>query len=515
MANGYELGTAKTLSDAVSELAPAKHIVESDDYHPEWPGSNVFGLERVKMTGGGDSGSHLIGTISKYAKIYNFTTGEVVYDFSDLGAAPRSGGDSYCCSCEWNGKYYFAGWVIAPHDNLDSFDVEDKYTYLIELDPSQGFDNGWSVIYSDRAGDYGLTTLEDGWAAEVNDITPSPTGVYLFRKDDGGSGVNQGVWKYDGTTVTQLNSDVAEWGEVVNGKVWYRTETQSDVKKIDPQDDTITTESLGPWNIRAAAGRVSLPATRNDTGQKLVRWNNGALSYKPGNGIYYGEDVLVPLFMGNINNVETGDNTRSMAKRGGILRVGGGFVAPFNLTRSSGTTNTVWDAVPSYLCYVSPPNIQIIDSGTWFGDIQLYNDAIYYGATSSRHGNGSDFVATQNDDVSLSRIPLEKLSDTSRQPPVNEPINYNYTIGGDEGFVGLLGGVPTAGYDNVKITLEADVAGTATVYEWGWFQNRRELGTISVSSTPTMMDFSDEATGGVIGFDYDTDAVIKGSIQLS
>ncbi|MHB1171911.1 MAG: hypothetical protein ACYCZY_05370, partial [Lacisediminihabitans sp.] len=78
----------------------AQEVVVNDEHHPEWHGSNVYGLIRVTTD---DGRQHLVGTVSKAARIVDFTTGQTVYDFASFGAKPRSGGDSYGAVAYWRG----------------------------------------------------------------------------------------------------------------------------------------------------------------------------------------------------------------------------------------------------------------------------------------------------------------------------------------------------------------------------------------------------------------------------
>lgn len=475
-----------TGSNAVNGSPNVSRVVRvNDKLHPEYQGSNIYGLTTVIV----DGVPHLVGTISKAAIIYDFTANKVVYDFSDFGGEPRSGGDSYNATAFWKGKYYFGGWIIAPHPAGSSLNLTNKYTYLIATSDLKN----WEIIIKDKAPD------SASWQAEISDLVPTENYLYILRGDSAGNGTGTGLWRYNGTTVSKISSSPEMKANIFRDKLYRTVRGSSSVSVLNLITNTEET----------AISYASIPS-KGGGSAALDGGQQGAMGHMFGtniigtkNGFISSAGVFVPLFISSIT-----DKSRTVGWRSKMIEVNGGLVMPVNEydigAGGAGLTSAL-------VYFGSGGNIRVLDTGKYFGGLEIFNDKLYYGTSASAHYN--DFYNYQQGNPTLGAIDLNSIP--SLAVPYQDRIFLNQYNPSTSGVNGVLGGYPTLGYNNGKLILSSGNAITVTFKRWDLEMDPVNVGTETIQAGQTkIIDLKPYMTGGLLGFAIDVGSFIHGEIAF-
>jgi hypothetical protein len=465
----------------------AQEVIVNDEHHPEWHGSNIYGLIRVTTD---DGKQHLVGTVSKAARIVDFTTGKTVFDFSSFGAKPRSGGDSYGAVAFWRGRYYFGGWVITPHPAGSTFNTADKYTYLISTTDLVN----WTVHIKDKSPN------STSWQAEISDLVPTNDALFILRGDIGGAGTGTGLWKYDGTSITQLTTEPAIRGSLNEDVMWYSVRGSTSIKAYDTNTNTNSAISMS-GKAAMTGGTSGFDATwqgksRTLAGAVHLFTANGYLKYKPDNA---SAAVFVPIVMAGTPN-----DKRVLGWRSQVVYAAGGIVVAANTADPARLGNET--SQNSMLLWIGPNGqAKVLDTGGLFSGIAIFADRLYYGVSANPHGN--NFNNHQVGGITLNSIPLSDIKKINA--PIHERIYNPPTING------LWGGYPTLGYRAGKAILTPTNAGTLTIWNWSAERTNQAVGTVAFAAGETkVIDLAPFFAGGLMGFNYSVVSNIEGSVAL-
>ncbi len=465
----------------------AQEVVVNDEHHPEWHGSNVYGLIRMTTD---DGRQHLVGTVSKAARIVDFTTGQTVYDFASFGAKPRSGGDSYGAVAYWRGRYYFGGWVIAPHPAGAAFNTTDKYTYLISTTDLVS----WAIHIKDKAPD------SLSWQAEISDLVATNDHLYVLRGDTAGIGSGTGLWRYDGTDVVNVTTGPAIYGALNEDALWYSVRGTAGINIRDLNTETNATRTL--TDVPTMVGGAKTWETVWQGGSAILAGRVHAFC-ADGFFVLRQDDpdtqVFVPCVMSAIS-----DDKRVFGWRSQVAYAAGGIVVAANTAdtvRLGGTT-----AQQSLLLWIGPNGqVRILDTGGMFSGIAVFADRLYYGVSANPHGN--NFNNHQVGGITLSSIPLSDIKRTT--VALYERVENPQTING------IWGGYPTLGYTHGKAILTPAATGTLTIWQWSTERTNQSLGTIEFTAGQTqLIDLSTYFAGGLMGFSFSAACDLEGSIAL-
>lgn len=534
------LAKDSTLKAGVTVRSAPGHVsVIDSQYHPGGQGNNIYQLLRVIRNGA----PHLVGSVSKSnGSIVDFTTGEVLYDFSQFGGTPRLGNDSYGCACAWTNpadgitRYYFGGWIKSPANVPVSGqqDHTNKYSYIIE---TADFVT-WRIVMSDKA------QAADSWQAEISALVPTNNALYFFRSDaqvgsaaDGtNAGMGIGVFKYTGGAtaispaqagplggghVTRINTIGGISGTLYMDEVVYKSSFATPtMARINPVDDTAGAN----FDItnKPIAGRPGSAKTEPGTLVGNFGSLGGVLIWGAANGYWLGDPFrdgafrFVPLL---ITNNDSNQFTRVCAWRSPVKQVAGGVVFAANL--EAGST----DAANSFLVWVGHSGtIKILDVGGSFGAIEVYDDKLYYGVSSNHHAG--PITNYKLDNPMLASIPIDRIK-SATPPPFAENLKFSsYAVGTGVGpFGAWVGGYPTLGYRSGRLWLKSSAAGNLTITSINpgkslitdGSSGNANMGYTAIAFTAgekKSIDLAPYLDGGLLGFEFSAATVLEGRITM-
>lgn len=521
---GSTVGPTDAESDPLGRLRGgtdlSRRLPDEGEWYPEWRGGNVFGLQTVDL----DDGSHLVGSLGMIPAIYDFTDQRVVYDFdefrNDDDHTYLVGSDTYGAAASWNGDYYWGGWTFS--NTKDGYEPRTRWAYIVETSDLEE----WNVILADRGADHGLEDPTGGYPAEVSDIVAMPSGIYFARGDDGGSGVGLGVYRYDGSEITRITDDRAFHLLGLRDTVVYRDPNRehglveihvADGDRVSRRD--LSAEPVADRGRPGEGGTVVVghvkPFEANSCLFSLCRDHIDV--YAPGSA----ESVRIPYLIHPVQHGEgygLGEKNRN-SYRSRPLSVDGGVV--FAQNRMSYNHEDWTEFLTGYLSYFDGQSFRIVATGRWISSLELYGDHVVYGVSPSDHdgdeGHTNGLTSVQNTRPSLGMIPLSELGSASVQPPITDPfeyVPYDPDSPPNDGHCGLIGGIPTLGYDRVRIDLEIDTTATVTVWEWDLWRDAREVTTESFDDERKLLTLDDDLSGGIVGFECDSKAIVRGAINL-
>ncbi|MHC1628915.1 MAG: DUF2139 domain-containing protein [Candidatus Nezhaarchaeales archaeon] len=212
-------------------------------YAPEYGEGGIYGLLFYK--------NRLFYTYALEAKFIVQKGGEIEkeYDFSEVGPAPRVGGDTYGAICPVDDKVYFGGWVHAPisYDaSTRTVNFSNKYAHLHEIDVDS---LETKLLWKETAG------VSDAWTGEVSDIIYDPINDRLLVARGDGS-YNLGVYAYDRATgqMTQLLTEGALRGVLYLDHAVFNTggTSFSGFQVINLHDGSTSTLAFDSTNFKIA-----------------------------------------------------------------------------------------------------------------------------------------------------------------------------------------------------------------------------------------------------------------------
>lgn len=453
-------------------------IKVNDQLHPEWQGSNVYGLIRMILP---DGSSHLVGTVGKSGFIYDFTDNRIVYDFADIGGNPVAGGDSYHTVARWRGKYYFGGWIIAPSPVGETLNTAHKHSYIVETEDLEN----WRVIMTDQS------TSSTSWQAEVSDLIPTEDYLYILRGDIGKGGLGSGAWIYDGTSIRNLTGDHAIKGTIHNDKLHYGIRRSPEIRSIDLLNGAVSSQNYdgGPTRVGGTSTLKVFGSISTLVERLFVGADNG----------FFLDNMFVPLLISPVEN-----EGRIVGWRNQLLHVNGGLLVAAQIQDSGPDEAPGSASVNSLLLHISAAGqIRCVATGRFFAAAEVYNDRIYYG--TSPHSHRNRHYNYQYSDMMLSTLSLDDL----KTVPYLDRIRYETYDPESYGVHGWFGGYPTFAQEKIVLDFTPSEAGTLTIGEWGMETDLRERTTMTFDAGENrVIDLTPYCAGNLIGFRYSTPATL-------
>lgn len=549
-------GLARTKPEATG--APAHGTssgVTTHEIHPGGQGSNIYHLMRVPTT----TGPHLIGSVSKGSGIVDFTTGETIHDFSDLGPGPMLAPGSYAGEqALWYnpvaGKVmlYLGGWVKRPATSGTSNIHTNKYSWVAEFSIDGPAPEFVRYLVLDKA------QAADSWQGEVTQIIPTDGRLIILRGDaNQGSApsiasLNSYSYYYTGTDagtpvtvtvpagtitiaaqVTLLEAQVAKKGGIYGDQLLIARGASTTVSTFALADGTWAASNFGYQSV-ARQGIGGSPAKDVHTVfRSAFAHLGGMLFHGTTNGYFLGDPRVNSntdvKFMPMLICPNGGASIfRALGWRSRVLQAEGGLIVAANADTSSNRT----DAVPSYLLWIGQGGtVRVLRQGGAFGGLEIHDGRLYYGVVNEPH---TDIYSNYKHALpQLTSMPLEDIH-TARPPAIVERISHTSYAATFSGEAGWLGGYPTLGYGKGHLWLTSSAAGTLTLSAWSVAKGgnsgavKRDIGTATFTAGETKcIDLATleglTTTGGigkalsgdVLGFIFSANTSLVGEISLA
>lgn len=454
-----------------------------NEWHPGGQGSNVFQMITVPTR----HGDQLVGCAGKGSGIVNFTTGQVMHDFADLGPGPMLAPDSYVTQALWRKddqsplRLYLGGWVKRPAVVGTTNNHTNKYSWVGEFDAETLRFIRYIVL--DKA------KTADSWQSEVSDLIPTPNGLAILRGDaQEGTATgdrNHGVWFYNGSDFT----DPANWTTVDTDPSVPDIVIKANVTRLAPEmsvkggvynDRLLVARNYGTGNLvlnllnnppTSDAGFVySAVQTRALGSTKTVDpiWKSrfsklsSMLWHGTTNGYFLGDPRVGGdcLFMPSFITPNGAGITRTWGYRTQVVQVAGGIVTAVNTDIGGLRT----DAVTAFLVYIGMGGtMKILDTAGAYGGIAVYGDRLYFGRANLGHND--TYTNLKENDVEVASIAISDIHG-ARPPAFTERISYTSYSTTTSGEGGYLGGYPTLGYKKGSLWLQSSLAGSLTITCW-------------------------------------------------
>ncbi len=424
----------------------------SPGYGPEWGSGGIFGLRyhsgTLYFTLAFEAQAHFIDVKSGEEKTYDFTL---------VGEAPTSGGDTYNAVEAVDEFIYFGGWVHAPAVYREDRRIlfTNKYSHVHVYDTEEG---SVKLLWKDSI--HHATE----WAGEVSDILYDPyNDRLLIAREDGHA--NLGVYSLDRRTgrTKALIHEPAPKGTLVHDTAFFGigdnfTEGLREFRALDLISGRWETFKPG----ESVDGR---PYTKPELGAMGSAYNR-AFAFVRG-GIFAGNPFMGEEF---IFYRLFDFNTFYAPFRVNAINVGGGILTAFNAhhdavyrpdSKDSGTswttTNTI--AGPSVLVYVAPPMVKIVGAfGARATSIEKMDGKLLI-ATNSAPNTGAT-EATPFDTGNRDIVILDEKIIQERPPAVS--FSTPLALQGTRTF----GGFPLDGYCEPRLLLYLGGDNRLTVYEY-------------------------------------------------
>ncbi|ASJ13349.1 DUF2139 domain-containing protein [Thermococcus thioreducens] len=424
-------------------------------YGPEWGSGGIFGLKyhngTLYFTLAFEAEAHFIDVKSGEEKTYDFTL---------LGGAPTSGGDTYNAVETVDEFIYFGGWVHAPAVYREDRRIlfHNKYSHVHVYDTEEGT---VKLLWKDSI------HHETDWAGEVSDILYDPyNDRLLLAREDGHA--NLGVYALDRRTgkAEPLIHEPSLKGTIVHDAAFFGVGSNftAGLREIRALD-LIT----GKWEAFKPGDSVDgRPYIRPEYGPLASAYNR-AFAFVRG-GIIAGN----PLMGEDFRFFRLFEFYTFYAPfRVNAINVGGGILTAYNahhdvLYRPDGsltwaTTNTITG--PSVLLYIAPPMVKIVGAfGARITGIEKVDGKLLI-ATNTTPNTGST-EATPFDTGSRDVVVLDEKIIQERPPAVSFSLplalpGMARKLGG-----GTFGGIPLDGYREPRMVLYLSNDNRLTVYEY-------------------------------------------------
>ncbi|MDV3103223.1 DUF2139 domain-containing protein [Thermococcus waiotapuensis] len=427
-------------------------------YGPEWGSGGIFGLRYHNGT--------LYFTLAFEAKAYfiDVKSGEEkTYDFTLLGGAPTSGGDTYNAVETVDGFIYFGGWVHAPAVYREDRRIlfNNKYSHVHAYDTEEG---SVKLLWKDSI------HHETDWAGEVSDIIYDPYGDrLLLAREDGHA--NLGVYSLDRRSgrAEALVREPSPKGTRVHDTAFFGignnfTEGLREFGALDLIS--------GRWEAfkpgKSVDGR---PYIRPELGAMASAYNR-AFAFVRG-GIFAGNPFMGEEF----SFYRLFDFYTFYAPfRVNAINVGGGILTAFNAHHDAvyrpnsgdsgiGWTSTNTMAGPSVLVYIAPPVVKIVGAfGARVTSIEKMNGKLLIATNSAPNTGATEATPfdTGNRDIVLldEKVLQERPPAVSFSLPLALP-SVARALGG-----GTFGGIPLDGYREPRALFYLSGDNRLTVYEY-------------------------------------------------
>ncbi|AFL95393.1 hypothetical protein CL1_1190 [Thermococcus cleftensis] len=459
-------------------------------YGPEWGSGGIFGLRYH------DGVLYYTLAFEAEAHFIDLKGGdERVYDFTLVGPAPTSGGDTYNAVETVDEFIYFGGWVHAPAVYRERRILfNNKYSHVHAYDTSEGT---VKLLWRDSI------HHETDWAGEVSDLIYDPyNDRLLLAREDGHA--NLGVYALDRRTgrAEALLHEPSPKGTRVHDSVFFGvgnnfTGGLRGIKALDLIS--------GRWeSFRVAESADGRPYIRPELGAMASAYNR-AFAFVRG-GIIAGN----PLMGEEFTFFRLLDFYTFYAPfRVNAINVGGGILTAFNAHHdavyrpgSDGmdwwTTNTV--VGPSVLLYVAPPMVKIVGAlGARVTSIEKMDGKLLV-ATNSAPNTGAT-EATPFDTGNRDIVVLDEKILQERPPSVSFSLPLSLPSAAKNLGAGTFGGIPLDGHREPRMVLHLHRDNLLTVYEYDLSLPPGEsvAETFEVRAGRNVIDLS--AFSGIVSFE--------------
>ncbi|MBP1911276.1 DUF2139 domain-containing protein [Thermococcus stetteri] len=404
-------------------------------YGPEWGSGGIFGLRyhngTLYFTLAFEAEAHFIDIKSHE---------EETYDFTLVGNAPTSGGDTYNAVETVDEFIYFGGWVHAPAVYREDRRIlfNNKYSHVHAYDTEE---RAVKLLWKESI------HHETDWAGEISDIIYDPyNDRLLLAREDGHR--NLGVYSLDRETgnAEPLIGDPSPKGTRVHDVAFFGvgnnfTGGLREFKALDLIS--------GRWEAFKPGESVDgKPYERPELGSMSSAYNR-AFAFVRG-GIFAGNPYMGEGF----TFYRLFDFPTFYAPfRVNAVNVGGGILTAFNAhhdasyrgdSQDSGLfwdfTNTI--AGPSVLVYLAPPVVKIVGAfGARITSIEKMDGKILV-ATNSAPNTGST-EATPFDTGNRDIVILDERIIQERPPSVSFTVPLELLRKANKR---TFGGIPLDGY---------------------------------------------------------------------
>ncbi|NJE11279.1 DUF2139 domain-containing protein [Thermococcus sp. MAR1] len=430
----------------------------SGRYGPEWGSGGIFGLRyhngTLYFTLAFEAEAHFIDVKSG---------GEKVYDFTLLGDAPTSGGDTYNAVETVDEFIYFGGWVHAPavyrKDRRILFN--NKYSHVHVYDTEE---ETVKLLWRDSI------HHDTDWAGEVSDILYDPyNDSLLLAREDGHA--NLGVYALDRRTgkAEPLIHEPSAKGTRVHDAAFFGignnfTEGLREIKALDLID--------GKWETFKPGESVD--------GRPYIRPEYGPLAgaYNRAFAFVRGGVIAGNPFMGEeFTFFRLFDFYTFYAPfRVNAINVGGGILTAYNAHHDAvysgnpadvgmewAATNTITG--PSVLLYLAPPMVKIVGAfGARVTSIEKVDGKLLV-ATNTAPNTGST-EATPFDTGSRDVVVLDEKIIQEKPPAVSFSLPLALPSMAKNLGAGTFGGIPLDGYREPRMVLYLSTDNRLTVHEY-------------------------------------------------
>ena len=462
-------------------------------YGPEWGSGGIFGLKYHNGT--------LYFTLAFEAEAHFVRDGrEKVYDFTLLGEAPTSGGDTYNAVETVDEFIYFGGWVHAPAVYREEGRIlfHNKYSHVHVYDTEN---DSIRLLWKDSI------HHETDWAGEVSDILYDPANDrLLIAREDGHA--NLGVYALDRRTgkAEALIHEPSLKGTIVHDTAFFGigsnfTEGLREIRALDLIEGRWQTFKLG----ESVDGR---PYIRPEYGPLASAYNR-AFAFVRGGIIagnpFMGEDFrFFRLFE---------FYTFYAPFRVNAINVGGGILTAYNAhhdavyRRDSANAGMEWAATntitgPSVLLYVAPPMVKIVGAfGARVTSIEKMNGKLLV-ATNTAPNTGAT-EATPFDTGARDIVVLDERIIQEKPPAVSFSLPLALPSMAKNLGAGTFGGIPLDGYREPRMVLYLSGDNRLTVHEYDLALPAGEAvsETFDVRAGKNVLDLS--SFSGIVSFELE------------
>ncbi|ASJ02400.1 phosphate ABC transporter substrate-binding protein [Thermococcus profundus] len=424
-------------------------------YGPEWGSGGIFGLRYHNGT--------LYFTLAFEAEAHFIdmkSSEERTYDFTLVGDAPTSGGDTYNAVETVDEFIYFGGWVHAPAVYREDRRIlfHNKYSHVHAYDTEEG---SIKLLWKESI------HHETDWAGEVSDITYDPyNDRLLLAREDGHK--NLGVYSLDRRTgkAEPLLTEPSPKGTRVHDVTFFGvgnnfTEGLRGFRALDLIS--------GKWDSfkpgKSVDGR---PYERPELGAMSSAYNRifafvrgGLFAGNP----YMGEEFAFyrlfdfPTFYAPF--------------RVNAINAGGGILTAFNAhhdatyRRNPADAGMGWDFTnnivgPSVLVYIAPPMVKIVGTfGARVTSIEKMDGKILIAANTAP--NTGAIEATPFDTGNRDIVVLDEKVLQDRPPAVSFSVPLGLLR---KARKRTFGGIPLDGYRSARAIFYVKDDVKLKVYEY-------------------------------------------------
>jgi len=419
---------------------------------PEWGSGGIFGLKHQRGV--------LFYDLAFEAEAHFVTKdADQAYPFDLLGAAPRSGGDTYNAVEAVDDQIYFGGWVHSPaiyngrRNAGGTISFRNKFSHLHAYDIK---DQEVRLLWSESI------RSETEWAGEVSEIVHDPVSDRLiFARGDGHA--NLGIFAADRQKgkVDKLSELPALKGTHFLDymcfdikKDWAKGMEGIQTLDLVTGKWSVTPLDYGLISVDGGSVRSPLPGCATSAYSDLFFFVHG--------GVVVGDPIDAPnemRFLRLFDFKTPYAPTRTMAKP-----VLGGVMVAFNAyshgsRRPGSGPDSSPIAGPSVILYITPPQVRIVGAfGARITGFEKVGGELLVAASNEANLGSGDATPIDTGYRDLAALDLGGLLGAS--PPV--------TFHGLGSLVGteVWGGIPLDGYSSAELLCDVTASNKITIHEY-------------------------------------------------